>query len=175
MNYKYYKISRDKAWQTLIETKINHLPIELNKILDYYGIDIYLIQEDDKQAFIKNKTIFLNQNLIKTRARFTIAHELGHILLKHNNLEHSTHTNIGLEEYQANIFARCLLMPAIVLKEINCITPQDISSICNVSLQSAEYRSKRLKELIQRNKFYTSHLEQQIYNNFKNFIENKKS
>ena len=65
-------------------------------------------------------------------------------------------------------------MPAIVLKEIKCITPQDISSICNVPLQSAEYRSKRLKELIQRNKFYTSHLEQQIYNNFKNFIENKK-
>ena len=58
MNYKYYKISRDKAWQTLLETKVNHLPIELNKILDYYGIDIYLIQEDDKQAFIKNKTIF---------------------------------------------------------------------------------------------------------------------
>lgn len=66
-------------------------------------------------------------------------------------------------------------MPAIVLKEIKCITPQDISSICNVPLQSAEYRSKGLKELIQRNKFYTSHLEQQIYNNFKNFIENKKS
>lgn len=173
--YEYYKIARDKAWECLIETNINTLPVNLSQVIDCYNIKLKQFSSNDKQAFIENSTIFLNTQLIKTRARFTVAHELGHILLKHNNLEHSTHTNIGLEEYQANIFARCLLMPAIVLKEINCITPQDISSICNVSLQSAEYRSKRLKELIQRNKFYTSHLEQQIYNNFKNFIENKKS
>ena len=174
MNYKYYKIARDRAWQTLIETKADSLPIDLTKILNYYDLNIYLLQSNDKQAFIKNNTIFLNKNLIKTRARFTIAHELGHILLKHNNLEHTIHTNIGIEEYQANIFARCLLMPAIVLKELNYITPQDIANICDVSLQSAEYRSERLKELIQRDKFYTSHLEQQVYNNFKSFIKNKK-
>lgn len=66
-------------------------------------------------------------------------------------------------------------MPAIVLKELNYITPQDIANICDVSLQSAEYRSKRLKELIERNKFYTSYLEQQVYINFKNFIQNQKS
>ncbi len=174
MNYKYYKIARDRAWQTLIETKTDRLPIDLTKILDYYELNIYLLQSNDKQAFIKNNTIFLNKNLIKTRARFTIAHELGHILLKHNNLGHTIHTNIGIEEYQANIYARCLLMPAIVLKEINYIKPQDIANICNVSLQTAEYRSQRLKELIKRNKFYTSPLEQQVYNNFKTFIENKK-
>ena len=175
MNYKYYKVARDRAWQTLIETKTDSLPINLKKILNYYQLDIYLLQENDKQAFIKNDTIFLNKNLIKTRARFTIAHEIGHILLKHNNLGHTIHTNIGIEEYQANIFARCLLMPAIVLKELNYITPQDIANICDVSLQSAEYRSKRLKELIERNKFYTSYLEQQVYINFKNFIQNQKS
>ena len=61
-------------------------------------------------------------------------------------------------------------MPAIVLKEINCIEPQDIANICNVSLQSAVYRSERMKELLKRNKFNLSPLERQVYINFNDFI-----
>ncbi len=34
MNYKYYKVARDRAWQTLIETKTDSLPINLKKILN---------------------------------------------------------------------------------------------------------------------------------------------
>ena len=168
--YEHYKIARNKAWECLIETNTNTLPISLNKIIKYYKLNFVLFEDNIKEAFTKNNIIHINKTLPKTRGRFTIAHELGHILLKHNNLEHSTHTNIGLEEYQANIFARCLLMPAIVLKEINCIEPQDIANICNVSLQSAIYRSERMKELLKRNKFNLSPLERQVYNNFKDFI-----
>ena len=168
--YEHYKIARNKAWECLIETNTNTLPISLNRIIKYYKLNFVLFEDNIKEAFTKNNIIHINKTLPKTRGRFTIAHELGHILLKHNNLEHSTHTNIGLEEYQANIFARCLLMPAIVLKEINCIEPQDIANICNVSLQSAVYRSERMKELLKRNKFNLSPLERQVYNNFKNFI-----
>ena len=171
--YEYYKIARDKAWECLIETNINTLPVNLSQVIDYYNIKLKPFSSNDKQAFIENSTIFLNTQLIKTRARFTVAHELGHILLNHNNLAHTIHNendNKNIEEYQANIFARCLLMPAIVLKEINCIEPQDIANICNVSLQSAEYRSERMKELLKRNKFNLSPLERQVYNNFKDFI-----
>ncbi|MDE6182574.1 MAG: ImmA/IrrE family metallo-endopeptidase, partial [Eubacteriales bacterium] len=172
--YTYYKIARDRAWQTLIETKVNTLPINLTKILTYYGIDVYLLENSNEEAFIKDNIIFLSKNLSKARARFTIAHELGHILLKHNELSHTVHNendNKNIEEFQANIFARGLLMPAIVLKEINCIGPENISNICNVSLQTAEYRSKRLKELLKRNKFNLSPLEKQVYINFKDFIK----
>ena len=172
--YGYYKIARDRSWQCLIETNVNTLPIELRQILNYYNIKVQLFDDNINEAFTKNNIIHINKTLPKTRGRFTIAHELGHILLKHNNLEHSTHTNIGLEEYQANIFARCLLMPAIVLKEINCIEPQDIANICNVSLQSAVYRSERMKELLKRNKFNLSPLERQVYINFNDFIKSNK-
>ena len=61
-------------------------------------------------------------------------------------------------------------MPAVVLKELNYIEAQEIANICNVSLQSAEYRSQRLKELLKRNKFNLSPLERQVYNNFKDLI-----
>lgn len=171
--YEYYKIARDRAWKCLIETNVNTLPINLKHILKVYKIEVNLLDSNNKQAFIENNIIYINKHLPKIRGRFTIAHELGHILLNHNNLAHTIHNendNKNIEEYQANIFARCLLMPAIVLKEINCIKPQDIANICNVSLQSAEYRSERMKELLKRNKFNLSPLERQIYNNFKDFI-----
>nr|WP_317357318.1 ImmA/IrrE family metallo-endopeptidase [uncultured Tyzzerella sp.] len=177
--YKAYKIARDHAWQCLIETNSNTLPIDLNKIIKYYNMKFVLFNDkvNANEAFIENNIVYINKNLPKTRGRFAVAHELGHILLNHKNLSHSVHSendNTNIEEFQANIFARGLLMPAIVLKEINCITPQDIANICNVSLQSAEYRAERLKELIQRNKFNLSPLERQVYNNFKNFINSNK-
>ena len=175
--YKYYKIARDRAWQCLIETNINALPINLSQVLDYYHIKIKSFSSNDKQAFIENNSIFLNTQLIKTRARFTVAHELGHILLNHKNLSHSIHSesdNKNIEEFQANIFARCLLMPAIVLKEINYIEAQDIADACNVSLQSARYRAERMQELLRRDKFNLSPLERQVYNNFKDFINSNK-
>lgn len=170
MNYNDYKIARDRAWQTLIETKVNILPINLKEIFRYYNIGLKSFINDTDEAFIKNNIVYFNKNYNIKRIRFTLAHELGHILLKHENLNHTIHTYNNIEEYQANIFARCLLMPAIVLKELNCISPQDISNICQVSLQAAEYRSKRMQKLLLRNKFNLSPLERQVYNNFKNFI-----
>ena len=165
--YKYYKIARDRAWQCLIETNINALPINLSQVLDYYHIKIKSFSSNDKQAFIENNSIFLNTQLIKTRARFTVAHELGHILLNHKNLSHSIHS----ESDNKNIG---LLMPAIVLKEINYIEAQDIADACNVSLQSARYRAERMQELLRRDKFNLSPLERQVYNNFKDFINSNK-
>ena len=176
--YEHYKIARDKAWECLIKTNTNSLPVSLNNIIKYYNLKFVLFDDDNvNEAFTKNNVIYINKNLLKTRGRFTIAHELGHILLKHNDLIHSVHNeydNKNIEEFQANTFARGLLMPAIVLKEIDCIEPQEIANICNVSLQTAKYRSQRLKELLKRNKFNLSPLERQVYNNFKLFIESKK-
>ncbi len=170
MNYKDYKIARDRAWKCLIETKVNSLPINLKDVFSYYNINLKAFINSSDEAFIKNNIVYFNKSYNIKRVRFTLAHELGHILLKHENLTHTVHTYNNTEEYQANIFARGLLMPAIVLKELNCIEAQDIADICIVSLQAAEYRSQRLKELIQRDKFYTSPLEQQVYNNFKSFV-----
>ncbi|WP_250278019.1 ImmA/IrrE family metallo-endopeptidase [[Clostridium] colinum] len=175
--YKAYKISRDRAWQTLIETNVNVLPVDLKHILKFYGIRVALLDSNTKQAFIENNVMYINKNLSKARGRFTVAHELGHILLNHKDLSHTIHNennNKNIEEFQANIFARGLLMPAIVLKEINCIDAQDIANICNVSLQSAQYRSERMQELLKRNKFNLSPLEKQVYSNFKDFVNNNK-
>lgn len=75
---------------------------------------------------------------------------------------------------QANIFARDLLMPAVVLAKTNITTASEISNICKVSNQSAEIRADRLAELIQRNKFGMSPLERQVHKQFDNYIKSFK-
>ena len=140
-------------------------------ILNYYNLKVKLFSDPVNEAFVESNIIHINKNFSRTRGRFTIDHELGHILLNHENLTHTVHIeNNNIEEYRANIFARGLLMSAVVLKELNCIEPEDIANLCNVSLQSAKYRSQRLKKLVKRNKFNLSPLERQVYDNFKDFI-----
>ena len=36
--YRNYKNARDKAWQTLIECRVNKLPVNLAVIANFYGI-----------------------------------------------------------------------------------------------------------------------------------------
>lgn len=195
-SYEYYKIARNKAWEILIECKINKFPLDLMKIIKFYNIETkpysnsdyiktlhYKIQSGDRFSRIENgqKVIYFNdKKSTKARRRFTIAHELGHCLLGHDlNKTKYRNSEIDLnddpiEEIQANVFARDILMPAVILHYTGCIKYNDIIKLCNVSETSAKIREERMKILETRNKFCTSPLEKQVYNNFKEFIENYK-
>ncbi len=188
--YNNYKQARDKAWEVLIKCNVKSLPINLADIVNHYGI--YLIKysdsdyisrhssptEDGYSRLVNNKpVIYYNDEKPLHRIRFTIAHELGHILLGH--LSHGetccrnteTDTSDPMEQ-QANIFARDLLMPAVVINKLTN-NPKDISDLCKVSMQSAEIRWTRLLELRQRNKFCLHPLETKTYKNFELFIKTK--
>ncbi len=98
-------------------------PINLAKILE--KMELYLTLTGFKVsnvsgAFDKNtKTIYLSKTDSKKRQAFTIAHELGHIILGHNKnydvLYRTQADNFNgsssEEEKQANYFAASLLMP----------------------------------------------------------------
>lgn len=100
------------------------------------------------------------------RQRFTIAHELGHILLHHFN------SNLSNEyiEKEANMFAIRLLAPTCIIKELNINTVDQLAKTFNISAEAANYRLKRMQILNKRNKFYTNDLEIQLINQFKNII-----
>jgi len=184
--YEKYCTARNKSWETLLKSGIRELPVNLMKISNYYNIKILSYLESSffihQQGFeIKNidgfsicinnqKIVFYNNSINYYRIRFTIAHELGHCLLNHNLLSSSKNTEDIEEEMQANIFAHDILMPAIVLKQINAIEPKDIVRLCNVSYSAASIRSSRLKKLLERNKFNISYLERQVLKQFKDFI-----
>ena len=117
--------------------KLSSLPIEKRKPFGRY----FLCEEND--AFVavgKDCKKVLVDDITRPPARvyFTIAHEIGHVVLGH--LEHSE-----LAEFEANIFARCLLMPYGIIRTFNedKFTPENICEKFGVSLEAAAYCRKR--------------------------------
>ena len=189
MEYYDYKIARNLAWKVLIECDIREFSINLAKIINHYKI--YLVRyseseyinnhslpnEDGFSRLIDGKSIiYYNDKKPIHRARFTLAHEIGHILLGHLANGETLHRNteydvLDVREQQANVFARDLLMPAIVLHNLNIKSSEDIARICNVSMLSAEIRYERLLELEKRNMFNRHPLEKQVYKQFNEYIK----
>lgn len=75
--------------------------------------------------------ICYNDKKHETTNRFTLAHELGHILLNHSS-------SSDFEEKEANCFARNLLCPVTFAKELNIETIADYMNFFGVSEPMAE-------------------------------------
>lgn len=78
------------------------------------------------------------------------------------------------DETDADMFAARLLAPACVLWGINAVTANQIAKVCDISLSSAIYRAERLNMLRKRGKFLISPLEKQVYEQFKDYIQNNR-
>ncbi len=178
--YEVYKNVRNLSWQVLIDAKISELPVSISRIAQYYKIKIienkklktsYLKpNERGKIVLADEKTIIiLNDADSIPVQRYTVAHELGHIL---------TDNNIGFtreqEEYGAERFAIDILAPACVLWGLNLHTADEIAQTCNISMTAAQIRAERMEILYERNAFLTHPLERQVYAQFQNFISNNK-
>ena len=191
--YEYYKEARNKAWEVLLKCKLAELPIDLGKIADAYSMKVVLytktnlmqlFKEDVLQGdgFIINnnseKQIYINDKIHnRNRRRFTLAHELGHGILNHDiskihyrNNENDSQTD--MQELEANVFARDILMPATVLAALNIHTPEEIMKLCDVSRRSAEIRAERMEELYKRNMFNRHPAERKVREIFDDFIRN---
>lgn len=183
MDYRDYKISRNLAWNILLTEGISELPVKVGALCRQMGISVRYYsptdENDGKSTIINGQAIiFVSDQCTPPRQRFTAAHELGHILLGHvgeyqlvNREPSSTDNPI---EHAANVFASRLLAPACVLWALDARTPEQIASLCHISYTAARFRAERMKLLYERNKFLTSPLEQQVYLQFKEFIQDKK-
>ena len=182
--YGIYKKARNASWQALIDNKVDSLPVDIVRIVQNNGIRLLKNSQanelrdgesgisifDGKQWFI----IYDDSQPIG-RKRFTVAHELGHIVVGHPLIAgfhaRTTGGRLSQTESEANIFASRFLAPACVLWGLNVHDAADISRICEISKEAAEIRAKRMAELYKRNMFLTSPLERRVYNQFSNFIE----
>ena len=107
--------------------------------------------------------IFYNQNMPSVRIAFSIAHEIGHIVLGHD-IEHITEYRkkndsrfkelYGQSEIEANYFAACLLMPEAIINRLKsfgcCITKEFLQISFGVSESASEIRIKTLRRNSQR-------------------------
>lgn len=182
MNYKDYQNSRDMAWKILLHENVTELPVKVGDLCRQLGIRVayYEAADDDdgKSTIIDGQPwILIAKDKPVRRQRFTCAHELGHILLGHTgkyklvNREPSRGDNPI--EQEANVFASRLLAPACVLWALNARTPEEISELCDISHQAAQFRAERMAILYQRNKFLTSQLERAVYEQFADFIRSQ--
>ena len=84
-----YKIARDMAKKILRDHKIKGVPTDLQKICDSLGWE-YVELDDPNEldgAVLEMEgqwVAMLNKGKPFVRARFTLAHELGHIFLNNN-------------------------------------------------------------------------------------------
>lgn len=179
MNYKEYQTSRDLAWKILLNEGVKALPVSVNALCRQMGIEVYLYTPTDGKDGYSIMTdgipeIFISNRISPQRQRFTAAHELGHILLghlgKYDLVNREPSPNDNPIEQAANVFAARLLAPACVLWALNARTPEQIAALCNISLRSAAFRAERMELLWKRNKFLTSPLERQVYEQFGEFI-----
>jgi Zn-dependent peptidase ImmA (M78 family) len=102
----------------------------------------------------KEKAIYINKNNMPERNRFTIAHELGHIILHHHSdnddgefVDYRGNNNkYDPKEHEANMFAASLLMPKHtaenVWRSINDV--DDFANIFKVSRAAASIRLQNL-------------------------------
>lgn len=168
----------EAAERVLNELNIREIPIPVDKVAQKVGATISYEPFDGKDeisgVLIKEAdrmTIGINSSHAKTRQRFTIAHELGHLVLKHRgdifvdkteriNRDTKSALAIDKNEIEANAFAAALLMPRThILKAIqkrprptsakkDAPLASYLGEIFQVSKQAMEYRLNNLGLLI---------------------------
>ncbi len=206
--YSNYKTARDNAWQYLIRHKVKELPVdvfalcrkdkitlvpysaeEAHSMAELIGISEWMEKTDGLAVRVEEMTIiFWDDRLPITRQRFTVAHELGHIVngdlgpmpTKRNKEPSERDAPI---ETAANIFAARILSPACVLWALGVKDADTISELCGISQTAATWRYKRLSLLYEREKdfmkkygkscFLISPLERKVFKQFKKYIKRR--
>lgn len=138
-----------------LDVKFKKLPININEIIeDDPNLSLYsgcLYGEDGYTLFIKNKKkykICIESFSMAERKRFTTAHELGHIALRH--FEKYSHKPLtDYEEYildkEADMFAGEILMPLEYMVDYYDWSIEGLTCRFHVSKEAAKVRLHILK------------------------------
>ncbi|MBZ4650927.1 MAG: hypothetical protein JG780_1823 [Thermosipho sp. (in: Bacteria)] len=192
--------AKKMAKEFIIKSKIKSLPINPFAICQHHGfiiksvsqvediineVDPFDVRENpecDAKTYLtsKGRYIIIYDDSVFSQGRiiWTIAHEIGHIVLKHLTQFDQTEIHKGLTkeenevlEKEADAFASEFLAPAEVLLNCNCVKKNMIIKLCGLSDEAASYREDYLKNYKPDEKY--QHVNQRIYQQFYNFIYNK--
>lgn len=142
----YYDIRRS-VLEVFIECNIHSFPIDCIKILKHYGYAVYTYQElgeknpalyemclaysEDAFRDGANQIIAYNHRKAPWRIQFSLAHELGHHILKHIGTSSQA-------ESEANYFAGQLLAPSMAIHYARCENANQVSHAFGISTEAAQ-------------------------------------
>jgi Zn-dependent peptidase ImmA (M78 family) len=149
LEIEYYDIVDDKALQIRIDYNLFGNNIDIYSLCKKMGLVLvkYSSLNYEQLTIIANKYclndvltitknnsnyIFYNDNIIESRTRFSLAHEIDHIT-------DTIHPSNKYKEKIADHFARSLLIPKCVLIYENYNDPYKVVADFNVSYSAATY------------------------------------
>lgn len=159
---------KDVALSVLEKARVDKLPVNLRDVLKALGFLCTTFENAKAHGIIVEGTddgytlarpvpggvqymiIYNAAVMVRQRIRWTIAHEIGHIVLGHIDGAYKG----GDKEAEANYFARELLAPLSVLDELGARTPAAISQTCDISSEAAELRSA---DFVRRDAYKSAH------------------
>lgn len=145
---------KNRVKSILEKLNITKAPIPIEKVAELFSLSIIyypkfpdsisgtIIKDEDLHA------IGVNENHPKVRQRFTIAHELGHYIMGHdeNKILDDSFDKDTDKEREANKFASEILMPYEILKADIESEPHDIPSLARKYEVSEQAMAIRLLE-----------------------------
>ena len=182
-----------------IKLAINQLPIDIVEIINSFDnikivsyhqfmVDHNLTKEETFDLLSSDEgctdyfkplnrfIIYYNDldNKSEERIRWTLTHELGHILCGHY-LENTkifsealTETEYKLKESEANHFTGLLLSHPIILDKLNIRSSSDIEVFCALSYEASKYRYDNYKKWCKYKIMSSS--DRCILRNFENYL-----
>lgn len=125
-------------------------PIRIESIAESLGFQVILLysvgEEFSGLVSTRQKLIGVNGKHHRHRRRFTIGHELAHIILKHPPESHCTAKEIVLYNSEADACAAELLMPTDVLSRWLPLT-QNVANLAYTFDVSEEAMKVKIQEL----------------------------
>ncbi len=114
------------------------------------------------ESFVLRGTIYYNDDSIEQRMRFSLMHELGHVILGHSE------NRTPEEEQEANFFASNILAPRMVIHYSRCKNFADVMKKFNLSEQASIIAFDDYKRWIRTSKHRMTELDKEMYNHFYN-------
>lgn len=186
---------REAAWNYILEQRINFLPVDVFDLArrNGYGVYTYLefakiikkpisyivkIYGRDGMVFWSNAdkryVICYNADHPSGTIRWTIMHEIGHIVLKHITPQTPVLSRVKRTdaiEREADGFARRVLCPSVVLYHCRAFSIPDIVKLCGISEVAAYYRSRHMEAMeADKGNFFHDPLEMEVFNQFRPFM-----
>lgn len=132
---------KQAALQVYEDCEIKSFPLSCASILAHYQLKLYsyqqlqekskdlyaLCQKYSSDAFTYGTAVCFNDKMPAERIRFSLMHELGHLLLHTEN------------ETAASLFASHLLAPRIILAKAGYQNEKETSLLFGISKEAAQY------------------------------------